>query len=64
MSFGIFDDQNLLLEHPQDHLLLVDGTTALNIFPSTAVRDQRQFPDDGLRFWPVPIDLQRDWPDI
>lgn len=63
-TFGIFDEDNLKLEHPNDFLLLTNGTDALNIFPAQAQRNQRQFPDDGLRYFPIPIDLQRKWPDI
>ncbi len=61
---GIFDEQNLLLEPGLDDLLLADGSDVLVILGAQATRDRRQFPDDGNRFWPIPIDLVRNFPDI
>ncbi len=60
---GIFDEGTLRLQST-DQLLLEDGVAVLVIFGAIAVRDRRQFPDDGNRFWPIPIDLVRNWPDI
>ncbi len=60
---GVFSEDFLTLEGP-DSLLLADGSSKLEIFPAQALRDYRQFPDDGNRRFPVPIDLQRKWPNF
>lgn len=58
---SIFDEDFLTLEGV-DSLLLSDGSSKLILFSAGATRDFRQFPDDGQRAWPIPIDLVRKWP--
>lgn len=60
---SIFDEEFLNLQHPTDELLLANGIDFLIIFPSAALKNQREWPNDGQRFFPTPIDLQRKWPD-
>lgn len=61
---SIFQNDLLDFQLLDGSLLLVNGTDFLQTTLVGAVRDQRQFPDDGNRNFPTPIDLQRDWPDV
>lgn len=58
---SIFDEDFLTLEGVGS-LLLSDGSSKILLFPANSQRDFRQFPDDGQRAWPIPIDLVRKWP--
>ncbi len=64
-NFGIFDSDVLELEGDTfGSLLIINDTEFINIFAAVAQRDYRQFPDDGLRNHPGPVDLKRKWPQV